>query len=203
MSIYAIAAVWRHSQSEGYARLVLLALANWANTDTAEAWPSVATLASMANVGRRTVQRSLGELEELGELSRVIGGGVSYGGAPTNHYRLNLPDATHSPVDKSPNRAPAGRTNRAPGMTHSAPETGVKGRHSDAQPNKEPLEPRALRGFVVVDNSRKREVNPGLIADDDPDLTPSTAVPDHVAAIRDALKEHPAGRVLPLREGDA
>jgi hypothetical protein len=198
-----MAAVWRHSRSEGSARLVLLALADHANTQTAEAWPAIKTMASMARVDRRTVQRSLSEIEELGEISRVIGGGVSHGGAPTNHYRINLPDATHEPVDKSPDRAAPHRPNRAASDPNRAAETGVKGRHLTARTIREPLEPGALRGYVPVDNSRRGDVNPGLIADDDPDLTPTTAVPDHVAALRDALKEHPAGQVLPLREGDA
>lgn len=44
--------VFEHSRSEGTARLVLLALA-WYADDHGNAWPSVKNLADRANVGER------------------------------------------------------------------------------------------------------------------------------------------------------
>lgn len=60
--------VFEHSQSQGSARLVLLAIADRADEDGHDAWPSLAWLASKAKVSERTVRRALRELEAMGEL---------------------------------------------------------------------------------------------------------------------------------------
>lgn len=66
-----------HSQAKGAARLVLLGIAN--HDGDGGAWPSLATLSWYAgNLNRRTVQRALKELQDLGELgeTRIMGGGT-------------------------------------------------------------------------------------------------------------------------------
>jgi hypothetical protein len=60
--------VWDHSQAEGNARLVLLAIADNAGHDGRDAWPSQETLARKCRVSVRTVRRAIKELVDLGEL---------------------------------------------------------------------------------------------------------------------------------------
>ena len=83
MSIQVMQAVWQHSQSQGRARLVLLAIAD--HQGEIGAWPSIQTLAKMVNASSRSVQRDIQELQELGELK------VEIQSAPTNRqYKSNL-----------------------------------------------------------------------------------------------------------------
>lgn len=63
--------VWEHSRASGTDLLVLLAIADSANDDGRNAWPSVPTIAGKCRVSERTVQRSLRKLVSLGEL-RVV-----------------------------------------------------------------------------------------------------------------------------------
>jgi Helix-turn-helix domain len=85
MSVRWMSAVWASSTSTGTARLVLLALADNARDDDGLAWPSVATLAAKTRVDRRTVQRAIACLVEIGELS------VQQVHGSSNRYRLCIP----------------------------------------------------------------------------------------------------------------
>lgn len=69
-----MSSVLNHSKAKGTAKLVLLGIANHAGDGGA--WPTVATLARYANATERSVQRAIGELVRLGELSveRQAGG---------------------------------------------------------------------------------------------------------------------------------
>jgi len=67
MSIEVMNAVWRHSKSDGRARLVLLAIAD--HQGEIGAWPSIQTLARMVNASERSVQRDIQYLVSIGELS--------------------------------------------------------------------------------------------------------------------------------------
>ena len=66
MSIEAMTIALHHSRASGVARLVLIGIAN--HDGDAGSWPTVQTLAKYANVSVRTVQRAIGDLEELGEI---------------------------------------------------------------------------------------------------------------------------------------
>lgn len=70
MSIDIMSWVWKHSPTKGSARLVLLALADNAN-DTGYCWPSQATIARKANLGKRHTIRVLEELEDQGCIKRI------------------------------------------------------------------------------------------------------------------------------------
>jgi hypothetical protein len=61
--------VWSSSKSQGIDRLVLLAIADAANDEGNQAWPSIATLKAKTGLSERTVQRSITSLVELGELA--------------------------------------------------------------------------------------------------------------------------------------
>lgn len=84
MSVKVSSLVWEHSKQEGSALLVLLALADNANEDTFEAWPSVETIAKKARIKPRQVQNILAKLQEDGELE------VKYKKGPhkTNLYHI-------------------------------------------------------------------------------------------------------------------
>jgi len=68
MSVRVMSWVFEHSQARGNDRLVLLAIADQADADGLNAFPSIPTIARMSRVPSRTVQRCLDRLEELGEL---------------------------------------------------------------------------------------------------------------------------------------
>lgn len=61
--------VWDFSKAKGNDRLVLLAIADAADHDGSNAWPSVATLARKCGISESTVHRCIGRLIELGELA--------------------------------------------------------------------------------------------------------------------------------------
>lgn len=90
MSIEVMSVVLHHSKAQGTTKLVLLGIAN--HQGDGGAWPAISTLAKYAGgVTRRTVQRSLSELVESGELETTLQAGGSYGdqanGKP-NLYRV-------------------------------------------------------------------------------------------------------------------
>lgn len=97
MSIRLMSAVWELDLTP-VEKLVFLALADCAN-DEGLAWPSIATIQRKANVGERTVQRSIRTLEAMGLLTRqeVIGKGCKY---TLNPRHAGTP-ATKAPVPQS------------------------------------------------------------------------------------------------------
>lgn len=86
MSVESIAIALHHSRAKGAAKLVLIGIAN--HDGDGGAWPSVATLAKYAHVDPRSVQRSIAELERLGEIRRLVRAGGDHSTA--DHLRPNL-----------------------------------------------------------------------------------------------------------------
>lgn len=79
--------LWDNSAARGTDLLVLLALADFADDDGTNAWPSIETLAKKCRQDRRTVQRTLVKLEDAGlvKVARNAGpGGV-------NRYVVAMP----------------------------------------------------------------------------------------------------------------
>lgn len=109
MSIEIMNAVWRHSQAQGRARLVLLAIAD--HQGEIGAWPSIATLAKMVNGSERSVQRDIQELVHLGELRVEIQNAPINKQYKSNLYWVNLPGVTNTQ---------SGVTDLASGVTESA-----------------------------------------------------------------------------------
>lgn len=91
--------VWKESAAEGGARLVLLALAHFANDD-GDAWPSVPSLAGRTRMTERNVQLCLRQLQTTGEITLSKGGGRSV----TNRYRITLKGEDLSPKLVHPSR---------------------------------------------------------------------------------------------------
>jgi hypothetical protein len=71
MSLVAMVAVFQRSRAELGARLVLLALAEFAHDDGTHAFPSTATLAARTRLSERQVFRALRTLEDLDEIRRT------------------------------------------------------------------------------------------------------------------------------------
>lgn len=89
MGIQVMNAVWRHSKSQGRQRLVLLAIAD--HQGELGAWPSIATLSTMANASERSIQRDIKALAELGELIVESRSAPTQGQYKANRYWVNLP----------------------------------------------------------------------------------------------------------------
>jgi hypothetical protein len=89
MSIEAMAWAW-DVPVRGTQKLVLLAIADWANADGV-AWPHVKKIARRAGVGERAVQDAIADLELHGHIARS----PQYrddGGQRGNLYTLGLDD---------------------------------------------------------------------------------------------------------------
>ena len=95
MSVAVSSWVWKHSKTGGGDRLLLLAIADCADDDGDNAWPSVATLASKTQTSDRTVQRGIERLEREGCLE--VHRGAGRGG--THRYRV-LMDARAAGQDE-------------------------------------------------------------------------------------------------------
>lgn len=94
--------VWQHSRAKGNQRFVLLAIADCANAEGAEAWPSTSELVRKTGLSERTVQGAIKALVELGELEVTPHGGPG----KRNRYRVLMNGPT--PADSAPaNPAPA------------------------------------------------------------------------------------------------
>ena len=96
MAISVMTWVWNHSRSRSTRRLVLLAIADCANSEGGQAWPSVAELMRKAGLGERAVQTALTDLVDLGELV------IEYNAGPKgcNRYRVVMTDPT--PAEYAP-----------------------------------------------------------------------------------------------------
>jgi len=83
MSVSALTSAFYHSESKYTTRLVLLAIANFDNP--LGSFPSLDTIGRLSGgVNRRTVQRAIDELVQMGELTEVTRNGT------TNLYRLTI-----------------------------------------------------------------------------------------------------------------
>lgn len=93
-----MAAVWA-SDLPPMERLVMLALADWANADR-QCWPSMPTIASRTGMDARSVRRIMARLVEGGHLEKAVkpGRGITY----TLHPGPTVPPDPQSPRTLSP-----------------------------------------------------------------------------------------------------
>ncbi|MGH9090199.1 MAG: helix-turn-helix domain-containing protein [Acidimicrobiales bacterium] len=114
MSVRVMTDVWSWSQATGTTFLVLLALADVAD-DQGECWPSIAHLARKCRVSERTVQRCVRDLEDIGEVVVVVGGGRAStpGGTRSNRYRIVI----HIPAERGGDRLTGGVTRDGDGVS--------------------------------------------------------------------------------------
>lgn len=147
MSVHVTDAVWQRSSAKKTDLLVLLAIADNANEETFEAWPSVETIARKARVDKRTAQRALRRLEAQGEIVVLRLGGRTSKGNRATVYRVEL-------------RGRRAATPGGSGAAGSASGGGANG-HSGAapvppQPSKEPSkEPSETRARALTYRGKK------------------------------------------------
>lgn len=110
MSVKVTSWVWEHSRSRGAQRLVLLCIADHANDDGLEAFPSLARLARKTGMTERGVQKAIQALVALGELQVTMGGGRGR----SNRYRVLM---------QTPNDVPPLDANPEPETANPIPRT--------------------------------------------------------------------------------
>ncbi|MFF0904033.1 helix-turn-helix domain-containing protein [Kocuria sp. CPCC 205316] len=88
MSIQCMLQVWWHSESTGNSRLVLLAIADEADDDGRNAYPSMRRLAEKVNCNKDTVSECIKRLEAMGELE--VKRPAKNGPGQFNRYRVLL-----------------------------------------------------------------------------------------------------------------
>jgi hypothetical protein len=128
MSIEVTNAVWKHSKSKGRDRLVLLAIAD--HQGEIGSWPSIKTLAGLVNASERSIQRSIKDLEESGELIVKVQSAPIRQQYKSNLYWVNLPGVT---------KQNSGVTNSDSGVTKSSSGVTTDGALTLIEPLKEPL----------------------------------------------------------------
>jgi hypothetical protein len=125
MSVAATSWVWRQGPDiAGNDRLVLLAIADAADTDGANAWPSIDTLADMAGISTRTVRRCIQHLVELGALGYEKNAGGpegSRGDRRPNRYTVRMVERGDSLTSRSDSD---GVTTLSPGLVDNRSERG-------------------------------------------------------------------------------
>lgn len=136
--------VWEHSRSKLSARLVLLAIADHANGDGLDAYPSTVQLMRKTGLSERAVQKAVAELVELGELHVSAGGGRGN----TNRYRVLMverPDEVDevNPADPAPFENPA---DPAPFDGNPAQKTPYSGNPAEKTPYSCPETPQSTTG---------------------------------------------------------
>jgi hypothetical protein len=105
MSVKVMNWVFENSRSDGYDRLVLLALADRTNDAGLDAWPSVPTIAAKSRMDARTVRRCLVRLEALGELQVERRQGRSSRYAIIMQVPLSLPLSVQQPSQAAQDNA--------------------------------------------------------------------------------------------------
>ena len=130
--------------------LVLVALADYANDDTRQCWPSIATIARRARFTERGVQKRLRSLEKRG-LIEIATGGHQYGVNTSNQYRLRFDHDGHIAADVE--SYAQGRTPFTPGVNGAT----AKGERRDSQ-GRTPFTPSVIRS-VIDPKSAKSATN--------------------------------------------
>ena len=123
MSIRMMNDVWKYAPAKGSELLLLLAIADFADDDGRNAWPSMSTLAKKTRLSERAVRYIIKELEERGLLE------VKYnaGRKNTNRYVIILDRDEEIPYPKDC----AGCGNTAAILHHIIPRTAGGPDHHD------------------------------------------------------------------------
>jgi hypothetical protein len=103
MSVEALAAVFKHSESRGGARLVMIGIANRAD-EHGIGWPDVADLMLASRMERSSVKAGLKKLREAGELEPVDDHENIGGRGRSTLYRISLPGLDGEYTDEARSR---------------------------------------------------------------------------------------------------
>lgn len=174
MSNRALNYVWQHSRATGNARLMLVAMADKADA-RGVCWPGVETLAAMVGVEERSARRLIRKLEQAGEITVEIGGGVDTVHGRTNRYTVVMsaaeggtvvsPVASDGGTAVSPDAAQNGGTQESPGDstvprggTAVSPDGGTL--LSPKPPAKPPEEPKSKTALPTRAPTRESPLPP-------------------------------------------
>lgn len=123
MSVSHLVAVFDMDEPVGATRVVLLVLAEHANAQTGECWPSLPRIARRAGIHEVTARKAITELEAAGLI------GVRRRPGRVNRYVLLIdPVTTTTPVDDVPVQGASSSTPLTPGSGYPAAETPGIGR---------------------------------------------------------------------------
>ena len=209
MSVQASAWVWKYSQARGPDFMVLHAIADSADCDGRNAWPSIATLSRMARVSESTVKRSIRRLVGLGELAvEENAGGTEKMRADRrpNRYQVIMRRrrvAAAPPPDGGSDSAPAPGLAASPQASPSPPaQEPDRGSHSTPVHAPDGGSPQPPRG-VTQDGTGGHSCDP-LSTQDPPKTHPTAAAAgarDPLADLADLLADHGLiGRLDKLRD---
>lgn len=162
--------VWNNSQSRKGQRLVLLAIADCARSDGANAFPSIAELARKTALSERAVQRAIRDLAELGELAVHRGTGPN----GVNRYRVVMtpvkttPPSKRHPDESTPPTEEASTQVNGEDPGKSAPPGNLPPPSFSTDPPGN-LPPGTVRGTVTSSSTKKKGgVRGGKNTDEDP-----------------------------------
>lgn len=175
MSVKVMSWVWDCSRSRGAQRLVLLAIADHANDDGLDAFPSLARLARKTGMTERGVHKAIQALCLLGELQVTAGGGRGR----SNRYRVVMLDyETLNDVPSSDGNPERDSRNEILGTTFHERDS-----MNTATENPEPrsTEPSFNRPKKISSSKRSSPRTRGTRIPDDFAVTPE---------MRDWAKEH-------------
>ena len=106
----------KHSRSRGASRLVGVVIGDCCEDDGTGAWPAIRKIAARAGVSERTAQRSVTDLQQLGELTVAENGGLGR----SNSYTIRIDRLLANPCVDPP-RASKRRSDKSTGVTELHP----------------------------------------------------------------------------------
>ncbi|GAA1315673.1 helix-turn-helix domain-containing protein [Saccharothrix xinjiangensis] len=128
MSIRVMTWVWEHAEAAGTDLLLLLAIADSADDQGRNAWPSIADLSRKTRLDERTVQRRLKRLHDQGRIAIEIGGGRR-----RNRYAILMNPRPAPPgIERQPQNRPAAAVDRRT----TAPSQRGRVREHDRRPDR-------------------------------------------------------------------
>src|ERR1019366_2066654 len=144
MSIRIMSAVWQLSEYRNGKRLVLLALADWANDDGV-CWPKMPTIAEKAGITERGASGIMRQLVSDGVIEILDAGG---GRGHSRRYRIRLPKKGEAGSSFTPTKDEGGSRKRmkVEARKDERGDITIRKNHHEP-PEKQP--PPALRIFVL------------------------------------------------------
>ena len=136
MSSKLLGHVWDLDLPDHATKLVLLRLADSANDETGECWPSLKHIQDKCNIkSKNTIRRALEILEQLG-LVVVIKRKLTATQNTSNLYRLNIKKILNPSFEPGSSNSEPGSSNSEPGSSNSEPGSSNSelGGGSDSEP---------------------------------------------------------------------
>lgn len=201
MSVKVMSWVMESSRAAGSDRLVLLAIADCADDEGRNAWPSIPTIAAKARVSTRTVHRSIESLLELGELRRIRGGGRMGRGGCSNAYEVvtdchPLPAVSGATGGTSAKLSPVTSTTEV--VTSTTESTATRGSRT-IQNHKN--RPSSSTEPSTATNSATRRVFDAWVASTGKSTAATKLTDKRRRAIIRALKDYPEADLLDAVDG--